>query len=268
MPDAPLPPARPGTPPEPAHVNLGLWQFLSALALGVAIVVGTIITTRMVYYVKTFNTSMMTVTGQAVQDLTSNEVKWVGQYSVNTFQAQLDQGYTQMAKDRTAVLSFLRTHGVPAADVTLSPVNVNQNYVNCQMDPKGCGPFGPTSSTLNQTVTVQSGNVQAITALAQNVEPLVHQGVIFTTQAMKYYYTNLSSLRARLESMATHNAQVRAEQIAGATGARVGRLVSVTTEPLQLTPVNSTEVSNSGVYDTTTIHKKLTAIVVASFRLS
>jgi hypothetical protein len=246
----------------------GPWLFLAALALGVALVAGTVITARTIAYVKTFNTSLMTVTGQAVQDLTSNEVKWIAGFSLNATQAHLAAGYAAMAGERAAVLAFLGAHGVPSADVTFSPVSANMNYVDCKVAPQGCGPFGPDTYTLQQTVTVQSADVRGISALAQNVQPLLQQpGVFFSTQALKYYYTRLSDLRGRLEAAATADAQRHAQEIAAATGARVGGLVSVTTEPLQLTPINSTEVSNSGIYDTTTIHKKLTAIVEASFRL-
>lgn len=245
----------------------GVWLLFAMLALGLAIVVGTIIAARTVAYVKTFDTSQMTVTGEAVQALTSNDVEWTGSFSVNTYLAQLEQGYAQMATNSAAVIAYLRQHGVPVADITLSAVNANQNYVDCKANPKACGPFGSTSYTLTQNVTVQSTNVAGVTALAQNVGPLVKQGVVFSTQSVEYYYTKLDQLRARLEAQATANAQARAREIARATGSRVGRLISVTTEPLQLTALNSPNVSNSGAYDTSSIQKQLTAIVEASFRL-
>lgn len=268
------PPARstrpaplPETGPRPPAAR-GVWLLAAAAVLGLSLVIGTVIAARTVAYVKTFDASRITVTGEAQQIVTSDTVVWRGGYQVNTYADALKGAYGQMAQDKADVLAFLTGHGVPASDVTFSPISMNQNYVDCKVNPRACGPFGSTSYTLTQQVTVQSSQVQSVTALAQDVSPLIREGVVFSTQDVEYYYSKLADQRATLVAQATRNAQLRAERIAEATGAHAGRLVSVTTEPLQLTPVNSTEVSNGGVYDTTTITKQLTAIVLASFRVT
>jgi hypothetical protein len=238
----------------------------SALILGIALVVATIITTQSIDYIKTFNTSLLSVTGEAQMNVTSNDVKWTGQFFVNAQPDGLQAGYAQMAKDEADVAAFLKAQGIPDADVTLSPVQMNQIFANCAQNPAACK-FNIGGYRLSQTVTVESADVQGITKVAQNTKPLIDQGVAFSTQSLEYYYTKLATLRAKLIAQATSEAQQRAKQIAAATGRQIGQLVSVQEEPLQLTAVNSPSVSNGGQYSTSTIQKQLTAIVQAQFRL-
>jgi hypothetical protein len=248
--------------------GIGPWvQLLAAVVLGAAVVIGTVVTANAVDYIKTFNTSLLTVTGQAQMLVTSDQVKWTGDFFVNAQPEALQAGYTQMSKDQAAVQAFLQSRGVAAADITISPVTMSQIYVDCAQNPSACGKFNIAGYHLDQAVTVRSGDVQGVTRIAQDVTPLVSEGVAFSTQSMEYYYTKLDTLRGKLTAEATAEAQSRAQQIAAATGRKVGQLVSVQTQPLQLTPVNSSQVSNNGQYDTTTIQKQLTAIVQAQFRL-
>ncbi len=242
-------------------------QVLSALVLGIALVVTAIITTQSIDYIKTFNTSLLNVTGEAQMDVTSNQVKWTGNFFVNAQPTQLQPAYAQMKKDAAAVNSFLTGKGVPAADITISPVSMNQIFANCAQQPGICGKFNIAGYRLSQMVTVQSSNVQGITKIASDTTPLIDQGVSFSTQNLAYYYTKLASLRAKMIAEATSEAQARAKQIAAATGRQIGQLVSVREEPLQLTSLNSPSVSNGGQYSTSTIQKQLTAIVQAQFRL-
>lgn len=240
---------------------------IAAAIIGVALVAGTLITAQTIDYVKTFNTSLLTVTGTAETVVTSDQVQWSGSYSVNASQGNLKQGYAAMANDASLVTAFLEKAGLPQSDITLSPVSMNLNYVDCKASPSACGPYGPDTYQLTQSVQVNSSQVQTVTRLAQNLEPLVQAGVPFSSQGLNYYYSRLAGLRAKMLADATRNARQRADQITGSVGSHVGQLISVTTEPFQITPVNSAQVSNGGQYDTTTIQKQVQAIVQATFRL-
>ncbi|MDA8146815.1 MAG: SIMPL domain-containing protein [Thermaerobacter sp.] len=245
------------------------WALVAAaVVLGVSLIVGTVIVSRMVTYVKTFNTSLLSVNGTAQEQITSDEVKWTGDFSVHTDRSTLKTGYAQLNRDQSLVMAFLKQNGVAASQVTLSPISMTRSFMNCKFNPQACTKSALTAYTLSQTVVVQSYHVHRITALAQKTTTLINQGVVFTTQSLKYYYTKLPTLRNRLIAAAVTDAQHQAQRIVAATGTRLGPLVSVTTEPLQLTPVNSTQVSNMGSYDTSTIPKELTAMVRATFRLA
>ena len=56
--------------------------------------------------------------------------------------------------------------------------------------------------------------------------------------------------------------------LVGATGGHLGKLRSVDVGVFQVTSPNSTEVTDYGVYDTSTVDKDVTAVVNVSFALS
>ncbi len=240
---------------------------VAALIIGVSLIIGTVIVSDMVTYVKTFNASMLEVTGSAEQVVVSDEVKWTSNFSTDTTKSSLPTGYAQMSHDQSLVLTFLEKNGVSSGEITISPVNMTQSFMNCKFNPSACSQSTLTAYTLDETVTVESSHVHKVTALAQKAGYLASQGVFFSTQSVKYYYNKLPGLRVKLIAAAVQDAQRRAQRIAASTGVKLGPLVSVNTGVLQLTPVNSTQVSNMGTYDTTTIKKQLTAVVNTSFRL-
>lgn len=251
------------------------WQgIVIAGIIGISLIVGTLIVAQTIDYVKTFNNSQLTVTGSTQEVIASDEVKWTSQFSRETPATDLKSGYAAMQKDRTAVEAFLRGQGVSGAAVTVSPIALNPVYNNCGLAQKiGVAPGQPAcvnqivSYRLVENVEVDSSNVHKVTSLAQDSSTLINQGVVFSTTSLKYYYTKLSGLREKLLAAATKNAQLRAQSIAASTGMKIGHLLSVNTGVIQITPVNSTQVSSVGVYDTSTIQKKITAVVRASFTL-
>jgi hypothetical protein len=66
-------------------------------------------------------------------------------------------------------------------------------------------------------------------------------------------------------SEATADARQRAEQILKSAGSRLGPVRSVRTGVFQITRPHSTEVSDYGMYDTSTIEKDITAVLTLSF---
>ena len=112
---------------------------------------------------------------------------------------------------------------------------------------------------------IASNTVSYVKTLSSS---LIDQGVVFSSQRLQYFYTRLASLRVQLLAAATKDAQARARKIAGSTGARLGQLMTASSGVIQVTPLNSTQISNQGSYDTSTIQKQVTAVVRASFALS
>ncbi len=64
---------------------------------------------------------------------------------------------------------------------------------------------------------------------------------------------------------ATKDAKHRASAMLKATHNRVGKIQSVRMGVFQVTPVNSTDVSDMGISDTTTIEKKITSVANVTF---
>ena len=103
---------------------------------------------------------------------------------------------------------------------------------------------------------------------AERSSSLLARGVPLAADPPQYVYTKLPSLRPRLLAAATKDAQVRARVLVAASGAKLGKLRGVDVGVFQVSSPNSTDVSDYGVYDTTTLRKDVTAVVNVTFALS
>lgn len=63
------------------------------------------------------------------------------------------------------------------------------------------------------------------------------------------------------------DAKARAESMLKATHNRVGKISSVRMGVYQITPIDSTDVSDMGINDSSTIDKKVTAVANVSFKI-
>lgn len=64
---------------------------------------------------------------------------------------------------------------------------------------------------------------------------------------------------------ASKNAKRRAEQLVANSGGKIGPLRSSKMGVFQITRPNSNEVSDYGIYDTSSLEKEITAVVNAEF---
>jgi hypothetical protein len=128
-------------------------------------------------------------------------------------------------------------------------------------------PNAPKENTLRQTVKIQSNDVDKITSMAKNTQELINKGVIFSTQSLEYYYSKLPELRIELIPDAINDAKLRAQKIAEGSGKEIVSIKSANLGVVQVLPVNSTEVSDWGTYDTTTIEKEVMIPVTVIFTI-
>ena len=109
--------------------------------------------------------------------------------------------------------------------------------------------------------------MSAIAGVAEASSQLLAKGIPLSAQPLQYVYTKLGDIRAGLLARAVRDAQQRAKVLTAATNGKVGSLRGVDVSPFQVTPPNSTEVSDYGVYDTSTLKKDVTAVVNVTFAL-
>lgn len=84
---------------------------------------------------------------------------------------------------------------------------------------------------------------------------------------MEYYYSKLPELRIELIPDAINDAKLRAQKIAEGSGKKIGVIKSANLGVVQVLPVNSTEVSDWGTYDTSTIEKEVMIPVTVIFEI-
>jgi len=233
-------------------------QSRHALILGLSLIAAASIASATFYAVKSFDNAL-SVTGSAKQRIVSDSVKWVGSFTRSVPVSELKSGYGQIDQDAKAVVAYLKGEGLSDAAVVVSPVMLEEPYKY--------NPGMAQEYTLRQTVEVRSEDVQKIAALAKDVRPLVDKGLIFSTQSLEFYYTKLPELRVELLSAAVKDAQDRAAKIAASTGKGVGNLKAASMGVVQVLPINSTDVSDYGAYDTSSIEKEVMVTVKTTFVL-
>ena len=125
-----------------------------------------------------------------------------------------------------------------------------------------------TGYSLSQSISVRSDDVEKIAQIAREATELINQGILIESSAPQYYYTKIGDLKIEMLGEAAKDAKTRAEQIANSTGNSIGAVRSAKMGVLQITPADSTEVSDTGMYDTSSIDKDMTAVVNISFAVN
>jgi hypothetical protein len=203
----------------------------------------------------------ISVTGSAKARIVSDYVIWNASITsqAETPQAALKQLNTWSAQVR----SFLSTSGAQPDELTVNPVSTETVTQNSEGQDTG----RVLAYRLSRSFEVRSARVAAVTALVEASQKLLAQGVPLQAQSPQYVYTRLADLRPQLLAEATKDALGRAKVLVEATGGKLGGLRNVDVGVFQVTAPNSTDVSDYGVYDTSTLRKDVTAVVNVSFAL-
>ena len=102
--------------------------------------------------------------------------------------------------------------------------------------------------------------------LAKESTELIRKGIGFQSYAPSYFFTKLEGLKLDLLEKAAANSKLRAERLAKSAGNKVTGVVTASQGIFQITKPNSTETSSWGMYDTSSIEKKVRAVVTIEFR--
>ncbi len=214
----------------------------------------------------------ISVTGTAERMVESDSGKWTFTITKQADPSQLSYVSNELRVQQGVVSKYLLGRGLTEKQVTVQPIMTNvvcqsQNLV--MYDSFGrqqCS--GTYTYSLTQTMIVESEDVELIRDLTLNAaSALSPRGVFIQSTQVDFFYNKLADLRVDLLEEAGKNAKDRAEAIAKSTGDRIGGVRSASQGVFQVTQRNSIEVSDYGSYDTSTIDKKVTAIVRASFEV-
>lgn len=238
--------------------NKALLWLNTKFILGLAIIISTLIGAYAYYQIKSFDNTL-TVTGSTSKTVKSDHVRWVGSISRIVTLDTLKTGYTNMATDIATVQSFLKDKNIPADQIVISAVSMDQNYDQNKGDSR--------TYTLRQTIEVNSSDINVITEIAKNINPIIEKGVIFSTQSLEYTYTKLPEERITMLADAVKDAKARAGSLASSSGKSVGQLKNASSGVVQVMSANSLEISGYGSYDTSKIEKNIMMTVKASFTL-
>jgi hypothetical protein len=108
---------------------------------------------------------------------------------------------------------------------------------------------------------VTSADVEAVAEAAGRVTDLIEQGVKVISERPDFTFTKLADLKIRMIGDASKDARARADEIAGNAGCRVSDVRNARMGVFQITRPDSTDVTGSGIYDTSTIDKDVRSVV-------
>ena len=233
--------------------------FNAGFALAVAIVLASIIG-AWAYTRNKANEQTITVTGSARKRIKSDLVVWT---ATVTYSAPEPSGaYTALRERVPRVRQYLISKGVPAEQIVVSSVTTSTQR---SRDENGQETGAVTGYTMSQTIEVRSTDVEKITRISREVTELIDQGILLESSAPQYLYTKLGDLKIEMLAEAAKDAKARATQIASSTGSTVGSVRSARMGVMQITAADSNDVSDSGMNDTSSLEKDITAVVNVSF---
>lgn len=234
-------------------------QILLAIIISTALIICALILARPVNNFAS-SKNAITVTGAAKKQITSDLVVWRGNFLAQS--AQLPEAYNRLSQDQAKVKKYLLQQGFEEKSIVFSSINTIPLY---QINPNGMQSNVLEGYRLFQSVEIKSNDVEKITEISRTSTELINQGVQFESQPPQYFYTKLNDLKITMLGEAAKDARMRAEQLANNSGGKIGGLRSSKMGVFQITPLNSTEVSDYGINDTSSLEKEITAVVNVEF---
>lgn len=238
-------------------------QFFAGLAaLSIALVVSSAIGADAIRHFRRADDALL-VTGSAKRPIRSDYI--ILRLSVSSQKPTAQEAFRDLKRQTARVQAYLKEQKVPDDAITLSAV---ETYAIPEVDSNGRETGRTLAYRLSQRFEMRSNDVDRFTQLAQQSTDLINEGIALVSEPPQYLYTQLSKLRIEMVAEATKDAKARAEAIANSTGAAVGTVRSAETGVFQITSRNSTDVSDYGIYDTTSIDKDITAVVSVKFNMN
>ena len=231
--------------------------------LGTALALGMVVSSLIIGWAYTGakkGDDAITVTGSAKKRINSDLVLWSAGVSAEA--AALTDAYKRLAGDLPRIKEYLLSKGIPEDQMTISSITTTQRK---SRDSDGNETSEIIGYALSQSIEVRSNDVAKIGQIAREATELINQGILIESSAPRYYYTQIGDLKIEMLGEAAKDAKERAERIASSTGNSIGSVRSAKMGVLQITAADSTDVSDYGVYDTSTIEKDMTAVVNVSF---
>lgn len=233
--------------------------FNAGFALAVALVLSSIVM-AWAYTHNKKSDEAVTVTGSARKRIKSDLVIWRAGVS---YQApQLAEAYKALSDNIPRVKQYILSKGVTEDQITISSISSTTLH---EKDSDGNESAQISGYSLRQELSVRSTDVDKIERLAREATELINQGILLESGTPEYYYTKIADLKIEMLAAAAADAKVRAQQIASSTGSSIGSVRSARMGVLQITPADSNEVSDSGMNDTSSLEKDITAVVNVAF---
>ena len=203
----------------------------------------------------------ITVTGSAYKNVKSDMGKL--SFEIVIKEKTKAQAYQTLKMKMPILNEYLKSKGID--DINIKTPNGYYSYKYNQVT--GNYTNEVERYNLDQPIEIKSNDVSKIKEISLDISNLINKGVDINVYNASYYYSNLSDLKVELLQAATDDAKLRASAMLEATHNKVGKIQSVKMGVFQITDADSTDVSDMGINDTSTIEKKVTAVANVVFKI-
>lgn len=156
--------------------------------------------------------------------------------------------YAASEKDKAAVVAFLRAQGFADSDLTLGSIAVTdrstQMYNNNTHGPR---------FIVQQTITVQSNDVDKVAAANGKTADLIRAGVVIQSGqnggGVVYKFNGLNALKPDMITEATRNARASADRFAADSGSQVGAIRDANQGVFSISAANAGGTGDDGGFD-------------------
>ena len=213
--------------------------------------------------VSPFARNSVTVTGSAYEIVQSDSGNL--EISLSVRRPTKAIAYSTAKKQLPEILKYLESKGFDTKkDVDVKSMNGYESY---KYTPNGVNTNEIAYYQLSQPIVIKSNDVNKIKDISLDITSLMDKGIDIDVRNANYSYSKLSDLKVDLLNRATKDAKQRASAMLKSTNNRVGKIESVRMGVFQINPVDSTDVSDMGINDTSTIEKKITAVSNVTFKV-
>lgn len=226
------------------------------LIIGIALVLSASILGRFFFESRTRDT--ITVVGNATKSFDTDIVKWQITVVRTAQSSAVSESYALVGGDVSKIVNVLESRGIDKKSISVQPATTMPIYNNTGVI---------SNYRVQQSLTIITEKIDIVDELALNPESVISQGVIVENSHLEYYYSKVDELKRTLLGDAAKDARMRAEEIAGGSGVKVGAIRSARAGVFQITEPYSTEVSGYGVYNTTSRVKDIKVTVHVEFEL-
>jgi uncharacterized protein len=230
--------------------------FLGLLSIGVAVVLTAKIVAGTIHDARHVRDTI-SVTGSARKPITSDLVRW--SLTVSREAPTAATAAKHLTGDVVRVRAFLEQQGVPTNAIALEVVQSEQRIV----------PLGhhrrKITYRVSQGLGISTGEIDVVERATTTVGGLIAQGIDVSAGSPAYISTELTQAKLNALAAATADARKRAEILVHGLGGKLGPMRRTQLGVYQITPRDSTEISDYGINDTSSREKDVNAVVTATF---
>jgi len=230
--------------------------FLGLLAIAVAVVLTANIVSGTIHDAR-HTRDTISVTGSARKPISSDLVRW--SLTVSHEAPTAAAAAKRLRGEVATVRAFLRREGIPPAAISPEVITSQEQAV----------PLGHHRRKINYRVSqgldVSTRKLDVVEHAATRVGGLIAQGIDVSAGEPAYISTELTRAKLAALAAATADASKRAEILVHGLGGKLGPIRRTQLGVYQITPRDSTEVSDYGINDTTSREKDVNAVVTATF---